>query len=214
MLPCLLFLVTILTTAVSGIPLEPVHLSTNDPSGLPAVGDIWGPVITHAGVMKDTMYGLLHEYGYPCPSTGPKGTRQEDVLVDYILPTEIFQNVQDMYKYIKSEVSNDFVVLQLDPAALEGKFLEVMSSKVIPLESVKMVCHSYKTKPAFCHDLADTSHKVRLMYSMVRDTDSGYLFPTLFASHQGCARENNQLECYWVTHVNEIVVLDKRVVKE
>ena len=74
-----------------------------------------------------------------------------------------------MEKYIQSAITNDDVVVQLDPAALDGKYLEVVSSKTIPSDSVKMVCHSHKTKLPFCHSLTATNHKFKLMYSMVRD---------------------------------------------
>ena len=206
MLP--LLLLTILVTAASGIPFKSAYVSTNDPTGggLPIVGDIWGPVITHAGVMIETDGGRKHRYLYS--SQG-----KEDIIADSILPTEIFQKKGDMYRHIKSMLTDDFVVVQIDPAALEGKFLEVLSSKVIPADAVKIVCHSFKTTPAFCHNLENTNHEFKLIYSMVRDTDNGKVFPTVFASHQGCARDNNrQLKCYWVSHVNEIIVLDKRVI--
>ena len=200
MLP--LLSLTIFITAASGIPDNSAHVSTNDPSGLPVMGDIWGAAITHVGEMKYTQIRYQHRYYYP--SQG-----KEDVLVDYVLASVIFWNKRDMYRHIKSVVTDDSVVIQLDPAALEGKYLEVLSSKVISADAIKMTCHSYKTMPAFCHNLADTNHKFKLMYSMVRDIDNGNLFSTVFVSHQGCTRDNDQLKCYWVTHVNEIIVLDK-----
>lgn len=201
----------ILLTAASVIAEETsfssVQASTDETRGLPVVGDVWGPVITHAGRMKfDTQHRYRHRYYYPS-STG-----KQDILVDYILPSDIFWNKKDMYGHIKAAVTGEDVVVELDPAALEGKYLEIVSSKVIPANAVKMVCHSYKTKPFFCHKLAATQHKFKLMYSMVRDVDNGILFPAVFASHQGCAGEKDQPECYWVTHVNEILILDKRVV--
>ena len=103
-------------------------------------------------------------------------------------------------------------MVQLDPANLEGKYLEVVSSKVIPADAVKMVCHSYKTRPAFCHGLAksNTDHNFKVIYSMVRDVDNGNLSPAIFTSHKGCAQDSGH--CYWLTHVSEIAVLDKRVI--
>lgn len=193
----------LLISAALGIPLR---VSTNQ-GGLPVIGDRWGPVITHAREMKEAQNGLLHEYYYPTEN-------KEDVLADYILATEIFRNVSNMHKHVKSFVTDDLVVVEHDPAALEGNYLEVLSSKPIPPSAVKMMCHSYKTTPAFYHNLADTNHKVKLMYSMVGDVINGYLFPTVFFSHHGCTCDENDKEsCYWVTHVNEIVVIDKRIVK-
>ena len=67
---------------------------------------------------------------------------QQDVIADYIKPSEILSNKNNMEKCIQSAVTNDDVVVQLDPTALDGKYLEVVSSKAIPSDSVKMVCHS------------------------------------------------------------------------
>ena len=198
----------IVITAVAASPSNSKQVSRNDISDLPIVGEVWGPVVIHAGELKyvENAKTLRHLYIYP------SRTGEQDTIADYIKPSEIFSNKKNMEEYIRSAITNDDVVVQLDPAALDGKYLEVVSSKVIPSDSVKMFCHSYKSKLPFCHSLAATNHKYKLMYSMVRDVDDGNLFPTVFASHQGCARKNGQLNCYWVSHVNEIVVLDKRVV--
>ena len=210
MLP-VLFL-AIIITATAALPSNSKQVSKNDVSDFPVVGEVWGPVIVHAGVMKtvhvqnsNTIQSLRPTYYYP------SRTGQQDVIADYIQPSEIFSNKKNMEKYIQSAVTNDDVVVQLDAAALDGKYLEVVSSKVIPSDSIKMVCHSYKTELPFCHNLVATNHKFKLMYSMVRSVNNGNLFPTVFVSHQGCARENGRLNCYWISHVNEIVVLDKGV---
>ena len=92
---------------------KPVHPS----QGLPTVGQIWGPVITHAGKMQLTKDGLRHKYRYPIAG-------KKDVLADYILASEIFQNKTEMYRHIKSALQDDHVIIQTDPASLEGKYLE------------------------------------------------------------------------------------------
>ena len=119
-----------------------------------------------------------------------------------------------MYKYVlKSVITDDDVVVQIDPVAAEGKFVEVLSVKAVQNDGIKLSCHSYKIISAFCHDWVHSTHKTKLMYSIVRDIKNGYLFPVVFASHQGCSYHNDQLKCYWDTHMTEIVIFDKSIVK-
>lgn len=168
-------------------------------AGIPVVGTTWGPLITHAGKMRTTADGLRHEYYYG----------QSDALADYILPAEIFSDKYEMHAYLQSKVDEDSIVVQLEPAVLEGKFVEVLTSKAISPAAIKLVCHSFNTSPAFCHDVVNSSHRAKLMYSMVKSTDDGNVFPVVFFSHEGCSDSDS---CFWVTHVNEVVVLDKSVV--
>ncbi|XP_046841407.1 uncharacterized protein LOC124435494 [Xenia sp. Carnegie-2017] len=168
-----------------------------------APGKIWGPVITHAGKMTVTKDGLLHKYKY-----SSKG--RKDMLSDFILTSEIFQNITAMHKHMKAVLKEDDLLLSTDPEALEGKYLEILTIKQISFEKVKLVCHSYKQTPAFCHKLTNTHHATRLLYSMVRETESGYVFPCLFFSHQGCSDQPG--DCFWVTHINEVAIVDKDVV--
>ena len=239
MLPVLI--VTVLITTASGMlqktPFTSVQASADDPTGLPAVGAIWGPAFMRTAVLKDDDLQWIYpqptgkedvvkhnlQWLYPQP-TGkedvgkhdlqwlyPQPTDKEDAVIGFVSPNEVFWNKKDMYDYIQSAISesDDNVVVQIDPAAVEGKYLEVVSSKPISADAVKMMCHRYKTRPAFCHSMATTYHKFKLMYSMVKDVENGNLFPVVFTSHKGCTRHN---KCSWVTHVNEIAVLDKRVV--
>ena len=148
--------------------------------------------------MKNTSNGIEHVYG---------NYINGDVLVDYIVPAEIFKSREDMYKYLQSKMTDDCAMMQLDPPALTGKYLEVLSMKAISLDTVKLVCHSYKQNPAFCHNVTNTNHKTMLMYSMVKQVDDGNLFPVVFFNHQGCTNEY----CVWVTHVNEVLIIDKKI---
>ena len=119
-----------------------------------------------------------------------------------------------MYKYIsKSVLTDDDVVIQINPATFEGKFVEVLSTKALPNIGMKLSCHSHRTMPTFCHDWVHSTHKTRFMYSMVRHTENGYLFPVIFASHQGCSHHDDQLKCYWDTHMTEMIILDKNIVE-
>ena len=198
----LVVLAAVTTIATSSPP-------PNVRQGLPVVGEIWGPVITHAGVMK-TVKGanqLLHTYGYP-------RLGKRDMLADYILPSEIFSTRSEMDEHIKNKVEDTYVILQSDPEALEDKYLEVLTMKSVPFDKVKIICHSYKTNPAFCHEVggATSNHPTKIIYSMVRETTSGKAFPCLFFSHKGCSEKDNESSCYWVTHINEIVMIEKDLI--
>ena len=57
----------------------------------------------------------------------------------------------EMYDYMQSKVTDDTAVLKLDPLALEGKFVEVLSSKEISPDSVKLICHAHKVEAPYCH---------------------------------------------------------------
>ena len=88
---------------------------------------------------------------------------------------------------------------------MEGKYLEVLSSKKISQDSVKLICHGHKLKTPFCH----AAWPMDLLYSTVRCTDDGTVFPVVFFSHKGCKKDSS---CFRITHVNEVVVLDKNIV--
>ena len=168
---------------------------TRVPHGeIPDVGSEWGPVRTHVGLIrsKDNLRFYYLEEG--------------DVIQHGISQSEIFENPMEMYEYMQSKVTDDTAVLKLDSPALEGKYLEVLSSKVISPDSIKLICHSYMVDTPFCHRV---TNKAKLVYSTVRLTDDGTVFPVVFFSHKGCKEDSS---CFWVTHINEVIILDKNVV--
>lgn len=82
------------------------------------VGDIMGPTVIDNNVTEvQSSLELCWSY---------KG--KQDVLVNFFPKNQVFQNVADMYEHIKSVVTDDSAVIQVDPVALEGKFLEVLSN--------------------------------------------------------------------------------------
>lgn len=107
---------------------------------------------------------------------------------------------------MQSKVTNSTAVLKLNPLALEGKYVEVLSSKEISPDSVKLICHTHKVDAPYCHHATDLD---KLQYSMVRLTDDGTVFPVIFFSHKMCKEDSS---CYWDTHVNELVIIDKSIV--
>ena len=123
---------------------------------------------------------------------------------------EEFQSKAEMNSYLQSKLTDDSVVINVDPVTLDGKYVEVLSSKAISSNAVKMVCHSYNTKPAMCHPLVKTDEapESRFLYSTVKKIDDGSAFPVLIASHKVCLGN----ECSWEVHTNEVVVLDKNVI--
>ena len=110
-------------------------------------------------------------------------------------------------KMYESKVTDNTAVLKLDSPALERKYLEVLSSKVISPDSIKLICHSYMVDTPFCHRV---TNKAKLVYSTVRLTDDGTVFPVVFFSHKGCKEDSS---CFWVTHINEVVIPYWRVNK-
>ena len=178
-----------LATGIDGLGVWPTA------AGVPSVGEKWGPVITHVGTM--TWSGKHHRYRYG----------ENDLLQDEILANEIFQTKEEMYEYLQSKVTSDYGVLKIDPPTLDGIYLEVLSAKAILPKDIKLACHSYKVNHPFCHRLMQTSHKNKLIYSMVRRSDDGTVFPVVFFSHQACGKKS----CFWITHISEVVVLNKNI---
>ena len=162
--------------------------------GLPSVGSVWGPVRAQIGILRST---ANHSHYYIL--------EEGDVIRRPIKEYEVFENQMEMYDYMQSKVGDDAAVLKLDSQGVEGKYLEVLSSKKISQDSVKLICHGHKLKTPFCH----AAWPMDLLYSTVRRTDDGTVFPVVFFSHKGCKKDSS---CFWVTHVNEVVVLDKNIV--
>ena len=164
--------------------------------GVPSVGSEWGPVRIHVGYLR-TIDGQ-HLYIYS----------NTDVIHHDISDSQIFDDSSKMEEYMRSKISDDTVLLKVDPEEMEEKYVEVLSSKVISPDSIKLVCHSYQVDTPFCHRVAGESEKTKVIYSMVRNTDDGTVRPVIFFSHQACDKNDN---CFWVTHINQLVVLDKSV---
>ena len=207
MLPALILTVVITSAAASSPNSKQDLVSKKDVSDLPVVGEVWGPVVIHIGELKflQNSKTLQKHRDYNPTHKDQQGTTDNYIILK---KNEVFLTKKNMYEYIQSVLTNDEVVVQFDPVALDGKYVEIVSSKAIPSDSVKLMCHYHKKKLPFCHSSAAN----KLMYSMVRDVDNGNLFPVVFASHHGCERENGQLKCHWISHISELVVLDKRVV--
>ena len=174
------------------VPLSLLVLATAAVYGIPAkstipsVGSVWGPILSNVEI-RDSKGNIVQD---------------DEVL--------LFFDPMEMYQYAQSVVTNDSVVLSTDLAALEGKYVEVLSSKIISPDAIKLVCHNDKQSSSMCHGkwpyLPFDTFKSKVIYSMVKNMDDGTIFPLLFISHQSCE------QCSWVTHINELTVLEKSII--
>ena len=172
---------------------------------LPTVGEIFGPVITAISI-KD-----------PCAVKKIDGQNLWTINIDgdtelkgLLSPDQIFKDVKEMKTYVKNHLTDDTVVIEIDPYKLDEKYLEVLWSKAVPLHTVKFICHYPSTKnPPVCKNLKYADHALKLTYSMVRLLDDSTVFPIVFLSHKAC-RKN--MPCYWLSHPIEIALLDKSII--
>lgn len=152
--------------------------STLNANGLPIVGETFGPLTT----------------AWPDATIYPE--------------FETFKVKAEMFGRLKLEATENSVMVKIDPSVLEGKYVEVLTSKAIASDEVKLVCHSYMVDPAFCHTLAGSA-EVKATYSTVKPVGGENLIPVVFFNHRVCDTSNS---CGWFTHVSEYVLLNKSVV--
>ena len=62
---------------------------------------------------------------------------------------------------------------------MEGKYIEILTSKCSLLKLSNLGCHRYKNPP-FCHTLEDLAQGIKLMYSTVQGSDHGSVFLVVF----------------------------------
>ena len=170
----------------------------------PSVGDTIGPIVKQLGELLTDELHLYHDTGHG------------DQMINEIQLAGKFRNRDDMLAYVKSQMDDDLVIVQVKPEKLQklqGKQLEVLTSKPLPGDATKMLCHSYLSKPALCH-LVTPGNIYSL--SLVRDVETGDVFPTVFSSHRGwhsvedlmADKDRNVI----VSHINELAVIKKEFV--
>ena len=191
---CLLALLC-LAAAVYAAPKLHQNLQSY-PKLLPTVGEIFGPVVTAISV-SDT--GRLRKDGTVFLWHADADNHLE----------EFFKTVKEMETYIKNSLTNETVVIKIDPYALNGKYLEVLWSKAITPNALKMICHYPSNNPPFCHLKLNSGHNMKQTYSMARLLDDNTVFPVVFFSHKVCTTGSS---CYWVSHPTEIAVVDKSII--
>ena len=184
-----LFALLCLVAAVYAAPQQ--HPSF--PKGLPIVGERFGPIMTATAAQ------------YPWALKIDADTQIKDLVSD----DQLFDKVQEMEAYMQSRVSNEMAVIKTDPYRLNGKYLEVLKSKAIAPNDLKLICHYPGTMPALCQDIAKTDHIVKLTYSMVKLQGDNTVFPVVFISHKACPNESS---CFWMSHPAEIAVVDKSII--
>ena len=103
MLPALILTVAI--AAASGILEEAssnskqAYMSTNEPRGLPVVGDTWGPVFTQAPYVKQLPRRGSIAYHYNYWLTRADKLDKQDSSAGYIKPSEKLQGAQSFQYY-------------------------------------------------------------------------------------------------------------------
>ena len=189
-----LFVLLCLVAAVYAAPKHSLRL----PRVLPMVGDVFGPVVT-ANSPEDPERLKLHENQLTWFLDIDNG----DHLSGKVLKD--FKTVQEMESYIRNGMNNETVVIKIDPNRLYGKYLEVLWSKAITNNALKMICHYPGKNPSFCH----LPGQIKQTYSMVRLLDDNTVFPAVFLSHKACP---TGLQCYWVSHPIAVAVVDKSII--
>ena len=197
---CLLALLCLVVAAYAAPKLHQNLQSY--PKVLPTVGEIFGPVVTATSV-SDT--GRLRKDG----NVFRWCVDADDHLEDLVLADQVFETVKEMETYMKNSLTNETVVIKIDPYALNGKYLEVLWSKAITPNALKMICHYPGNNPPFCHLILNSGHIIKQTYSMVRLLDENTVFPVVFLSHMACTTGSS---CYWVSHPTEIAVVDKSII--
>ena len=174
-----------LVMAVYAVPKQ--HFVTK---GLPTVGTVFGPAMT---AMSYVWKAKIN------PHT---------TLEDLVTTNKFSDTVEGMITRMQDSVTDKTVVIKIDPNKVNGKYLEVLQSKAIAPDAIKMVCHYPGELPAVCHKVESSGrYIVKLTYSMVRLLDDSTVFPVVFISHKVCPDK-----CYWITHPAEIAVVDKSII--
>lgn len=127
--------------------------------------------------------------------------------------TAIFDGRDKMLSYIQGKMSNDDVMVGIDPEKmqeLEGTYVEVLTSRPLSCDSIKMNCHSFGLKQAYCH--SECSERSSSAYSLVREAKTGNVLPAVFSGHYVCEQEGEGRGCFWLIHMDELVVLPKRLI--
>ena len=163
----------------------------------PKVGDTWGPV------------NELHSYIYRSMGL---------LLSDAIKWEREFKDIDDMYAFIESQMTDSDAVVQVErekPQQLHGKYLKVLTLKPLAKDDVKMVCHDFPSKRAMCHGLTEDSI-VSFTYGKVMDVDTGDTFPVVFSTHYAWPTvkdfKSGEDPSILFSHISQIVVLDKNAI--
>ena len=196
-----LFALLCLVAAVCAAPNADPELSKIINS-FPTVGEIFGPVFLSSSPKypgKITQEGNHKIWTIDIDSL--------DIHVKTLLSSDqIFDDVKEMETYVRNNLTDDTAVVKIDSNKLNGRYLEVLWSKVIAQKNLKMVCHYPREKPFFCH----SPEQLKLTYSMVRLVgDHNTVFPIVFLSHKACPKGT---KCYWISHPVELAVVDKSII--
>ena len=196
-----LFALLCLVAAVYAASNADPELSKNINS-FPTVGEIFGPLVfSSSPVYPGTMTTVGNQKIWAID------INSLNIHLKILLsPDQIFNDAKEMETYVHNSLTDDTAVIKVDPYKLNGRYLEVLWSKVIVPRAFKMICHYPREKPFFCH----TPEQIKLTYSMVRLVgDHNTVFPIVFLSHKACPKGT---KCYWISHPVELAVVDKSII--
>ena len=191
-----LFALLCLAAAVYAAPNADIELS------FPTVGEIFGPLV----------FSSSPKYQWTTKKEGDQLFWPIDIdslnihIKNLISPDQTFNDAEEMETYVHNSLTDDTAVIKVNSYKLNGRYVEVLWSKVIAQRDLKMVCHYLREKPFFCH----TPEQIKLIYSMVRLVgDHNTVFPMTFLSHKACPTRS---QCYWISHPVELAVVDKSTI--
>ena len=190
----LLVLVVVALSAMS-VSATLVHKSVK----IPSAGQVFGPIEKrNPGILKK----VGDEFRW-CVTP-------DDLLVDIITSEMVFSTRKDMFDYADKHLTNKTAIIQMVPSELIGRSIEILTIKPITVQELQLVCHASYPGQFFCHDFSHNGHVNRFAYAIVKKMDNQRVLPVVFFSHKAC----NEETCYWVTHLSEIVVVNKKLITE
>ena len=191
-----LFALLCLAAAVYAAPNVDPELS------FPTVGEIFGPLVFSS---SPKYAGRLTQEGNQLLWTIDINSLNIHLKTP-ISPDQMFRDAKEMETHVRNSLTEDTAVIKVDPYKLNGRYLEVLWSKVVAPRALKMICHYSREEHFLCH----TPEQIKLTYSMVRLVgDHNTVFPITFLSHKACPTGS---QCYWISHPVELAVVDKSII--
>jgi len=198
----------------------------------------YGPMVTHVGEMwvkPGENHTVTHEY-FPAPAPSPDhgSAGVPDHASTWLkMPAEIFRgstSKSDMLSYVEKQTTDEDFVMITDAVKFDRTTLEVLEIWEVNADDIVTACHSFTqctpegvlqppskdivraardgVEPVctFCHGshTHSASHFNKFFFANTRAADGSFL-SVIFIRHGNGAT--------WVTHVNEIMVVKKDVLR-
>lgn len=187
---------------LSIVALSTVWAIPHKPSiEVPGVGEVFGP-------LSDGSEGVLRKEGDKNSWVFTWIFIADDTMLEPISTDEVFDNKEKLYQHTLNHVDADSVAVQVDPNELKGKYVEILSKKLLSGNNIQKFCHD-SPGAIFCHVPANAVHETKYVLAMVKRMDTNTILPVVFFSHKVC---NFGPPCFWVTHFNAITVINKSAI--